>query len=354
MNVLRTAKLLTLGVGKSTGVMQALRLSNWRKNQLLILAYHGVSQDDEHLWNPDLFFSPDDFRTRMQLLKDYGCHVLQLSDALQRLWTKTLPPCSVVLTFDDGGCDFYRQAFPILREFGWPATVYLTSYYCNYNRPVFDVMCSYLLWKGRSTKLNLGDVINGTAEFDLDSKSTRELTLAAIRLFARQSKFSAQQKDELLNLIAERLSLEYETILAKRILHLLSPEEVAELVAEGLDIQLHTHRHHSPQKRESFLVELKENRAFISKFTKLPRHFSYPHGLYEEYYDDWLWSLGVTSATTCDSGLATKYSNPYNLPRLVDTSSLRLLELEGWISGFAKFFPRKHLPAASLIPPFYY
>jgi hypothetical protein len=233
MNVLKTAKLLTLGVGKSIGVMEAIRLSNWRKNQLLILAYHGVSQDDEHLWNPELFFTPDDFRTRMQLLKDYGCHVLQLSDALQRLWTKTLPPCSVVLTFDDGGCDFYRQAFPILREFGWPATVYLTSYYCNYNRPVFDVMCSYLLWKGRSTKLNLRDVISGSAEFDLESKSNRERTLAAVRLFARHAKFSARQKDELLKLIAERLSIDYERILAKRILHLLSPEEVVELVAEG-------------------------------------------------------------------------------------------------------------------------
>jgi len=334
--------------------MEAIRLSNWRKNQLLILAYHGVSQDDEHLWNPELFFTPDDFRTRMQLLKDYGCHVLQLSDALQRLWTKTLPPCSVVLTFDDGGCDFYRQAFPILREFGWPATVYLTSYYCNYNRPVFDVMCSYLLWKGRSTKLNLRDVISGSAEFDLESKSNRERTLAAVRLFARHAKFSARQKDELLKLIAERLSIDYERILAKRILHLLSPEEVVELVAEGVDIQLHTHRHHAPQKRESFLVELKENRAFISKFTKLPRHFAYPHGLYEECYADWLSSFGVTSATTCASGLATKYSNPYNLPRLVDTSSLRLLELEGWLSGFAKFFPRKQSREASLIPPFYY
>src|SRR6185503_19017926 len=354
MNVLRTAKLLTLGVGKSIGVMQALRLSNWRKNQLLILGYHGVSQDDEHLWDPELFFTPDDFRTRMQLLKDYGCHVLQLSDALQRLWTKTLPPCSVVLTFDDGGCDFYRQAFPILREFGWPATVYLTSYYCNYNRPVFDVMCSYLLWKGRSTKLNLGDVIRGTSTFDLESKSARERTVATIRLFARHAKFSAQQKDELLNLIAERLSIDYETILAKRILHLMSPEEVAELVAEGLDVQLHTHRHHAPHKRDSFLVELKENRAFISKFTKLPHHFAYPHGLYAECYDDWLSSLGVTSATTCEPGLATNRCNPYNLPRLVDTSSLGVLELEGWLSGFAKFLPRKQLRTESLIPPFYY
>jgi len=39
---------------------------------LLILAYHGVSQDDEHLWDPKLFVSPECFATRMQALKHYG------------------------------------------------------------------------------------------------------------------------------------------------------------------------------------------------------------------------------------------------------------------------------------------
>jgi len=47
----------------------------------------------------------------MQALKDYGCHVLPLNDALEKLRAKTLPPCSVELTFDDGGCDFYRCSF---------------------------------------------------------------------------------------------------------------------------------------------------------------------------------------------------------------------------------------------------
>src|SRR6476646_1491347 len=135
MSVLKTAKLLTLNVSKSIGVFNVLRQSDWRKGQLLILAYHGVSIDDEHIWDSDLFLSPEQFRSRMEALKDYGCHVLSLTDALQKLWSGKLPTCSVVLTFDDGSSDFYSRTFPILREFGWPATVYLTSYYSNYNRP---------------------------------------------------------------------------------------------------------------------------------------------------------------------------------------------------------------------------
>ena len=354
MSVLKSAKLLTLNVSKSIGVFNALRQSDWRKQQLLILAYHGVSIDDEHLWDSDLYITPEHFRRRMQALKDSGCHVLPLADGLQRLWTGTLPTCSVVLTFDDGSSDFYSRVFPILREFDYPATVYLTSYYSNYNRPVFDVMCSYLLWKGRGRVLDVSGLIDGCESFDLTSTPVRESAVKAIREFSRQRRFSAKQKDKLLNALAERLQLDYQTILSKRILHLLSADELATLAAAGIDIQLHTHRHHAPKIRDSFLLELQENKNFISRFTKLPQHFSYPHGLYAPCYTPWLGDCDVTSATTCEPGLATNQSNPYKLPRLVDTSSLSLIELEGWISGFSKFLPRKPTKTGSDIPPYYY
>ena len=354
MKVLKTAKLATLELGKSVGVFHALGRSEWRKNQLLILGYHGISQDDEHEWNSDLYMSPEHFRSRMVLLKKYGCNVLPLAEALQRLWTKTLPPCSVVLTFDDGFCDFYSQVFPILREFGWSATVYLTSYYSFYNRPVFDVMCSYLLWKGRGAVVEAKGLVSGIDKFDLRTEATRNHAWVAIRRFARDTKYSAKDKDKLLTALAELLSIDYEAILAKRILHLLSVDEVARLAAAGVDIELHTHRHHSPNKRESFLCELEENKNFIKQFTKSPDHFCYPNGVYEAGKDAWLRESDVISATTCEPGLATNHSNPHRLPRLIDTSTLLLIELEGWISGFSKFLPHKPIREDDLIPPFYY
>lgn len=354
MSILRSAKLLTLAVGKSIGAFQVLSRSDWRKNHLLILAYHGVSMDDEHLWNSDLYLSPEHFRSRMQALQDYGCNVLPLAEALQRRENGTLPKCSVVLTFDDGASDFYHQALPILREFGWPATVYLTSYYVNYNRPVFDTMCSYLMWKGQGRKLNVTGLMNGTGSLDLSSAPAREAATVALREFTRREKFSARKKDELLTALAERLSIDYQAILSKRILHLLSTDELAKLAAEGVDIQLHTHRHHAPKSRDSFMHELGENRNFITRFTKLPHHFSYPDGEYADCYGPWLDACDVVSATTCEPGLVTNESDPYKLPRVVDTSSLQSIELEGWISGFSNFLPRKAVKAANLIPPHYY
>lgn len=354
MSFLRTAKLLTLRTGKSIGLFQALSRSQWRKNQLLILGYHGVSIDDEHQWNPHLYFTPDEFRSRMQALKDYGCNVLSLSEGLERLESGTLPKCSVVLTFDDGASDFYHRAFPILREFGWPSTVYLTTYYCDYNRPVFDTMLWYLLWKARGGVLDVQGLIDGESSFDLSTPEQRDQASTAIRKYSRREKFSAQRKDELLTAIAERLPIDYEAILRKRILHLLSADELAKLVAQGVDIQLHTHRHYAPKVRDSFIHEMVENRDFITRFTKLPHHFAYPSGVYAECFFPWLEDCDVVSATTCDPGLATNQSNPYKLPRLVDISSIPLVELEGWISGFAKFLPRRHEAEANQIPPHYY
>ncbi len=94
--------------------------SSWRQNRLLILAYHGISLEDEHLWNPELFIPPDFLRRRFELIRQHNCTVLPLNEAIDCLYNKTLPKKAVVITFDDGNYDFYQQAFPIIKEFNFP------------------------------------------------------------------------------------------------------------------------------------------------------------------------------------------------------------------------------------------
>ena len=77
----------------------------------------------------------------MELLARAGYNVLPLSEAVNRLQHGTLPDRAVVITFDDGLHDFYSVALPILESFGYPVTLYLTTYYVEFNRPVFDPMC---------------------------------------------------------------------------------------------------------------------------------------------------------------------------------------------------------------------
>src|SRR5262245_42980098 len=340
--MLKKLKQTALSSLKTFGVFTLAQKSSWRRNRLLILAYHGFSQDDEHLWNPDLFMSPDYFRGRIGLLKKHGCVVLPLGEAIRRLYVNDLPENCVALTFDDGNHDFYKVALPILKEFNLPATVYLTTSYVFYNRPVFEVICSYLLWKGRNTTLDLRQIVGRDEKLDLSVDAARVAAYDHLIGFASQRKMSVEEKDALAKELALRLKFDYDALCAKRILHLLNPDEVGRLAAEGIDIQLHTHRHRSPLNRQLFTREIEVNRSCIWEMTgSWARHFCYPGGNFNDDLIAWLEEMKITTATTCDPGLATRNSNPLRLPRLVDTTPLSPIEFEGWLTGVSTALPRR-------------
>ena len=337
--MLRSAKLAVCGAADKLGINTLFLNSGWRTRRLLILCYHGISLEDEHEWNSHLYMCPDLFRRRMRTLAGLGCNVLPLQEALERLWSGTLPPRAIALTFDDGSYDFYRVAWPILREFGYPVTLYFTTYYSDFNRPVFDVMCSYLLWKGRGQRLDWPGVLERQEQLDgNDCESAQR----QIKSYALRQRLSGREKDELLGALAGRLGIDYEALCRKRLLHLITREEARELARAGIDIQLHTHRHRESRNRERMLRELDDNKQRIMDVTSVvPLHFCYTGGLHLPEFPGWLREYGLRSATTCEPGLARAGDDPMLLPRLVDTTGLTDAEFMAWISGFGQLLPQR-------------
>ena len=120
----------------------------------------------------------------------------------------------------------------------------------------------------------------------------------------------------------------------------MKPEAVADLARQGVDIQLHTHRHRVSTNFQRFSKEIDDNRQQIAKATNNPAvHFCYPGGYYRPEYPEWLKAWNVASATTCNPGIAAPDSDPYLLPRLVDTTPLTAVEFRCWLSGLASFVP---------------
>ncbi len=333
-------KLIALRMAANLGLTSLLLESRWRQERLLILCYHGISLEDEHEWGPALYLPQALFRERMEALHRTNCAVLPLGEALRRLYSRTLPGKAVAITFDDGGYDFYRVAYPILREYSFPATLYLTTYYTLHNRPVFDVMLSYLLWKGRERRLSCKAYLPDAVT--LNEPGQRVAVCRKLRNHARRAGLSAAQKDDLLAAIAGSLDIDYEGLCRKRILHLINLDEARELAAGGVDIQLHTHRHRVSRKRELFLKEIEDNRHYISMVSQNPAiHFCYPGGFHLPEFEEVLRAAGVESATTCKLDLAHWRSNPFFLPRLLDVSGLTATEFTAWVSGLAGFLPRR-------------
>jgi peptidoglycan/xylan/chitin deacetylase (PgdA/CDA1 family) len=327
---------------KTTGVSTLVHNSRWRRQRLLILAYHGISLSDEHVWNGSQFLSADTFRSRLQRLKKSNCAVLPLGQAIERLYTNDLPDRAVAITFDDGTSDFARQAFPLLQEFGLPVTLYLTTFYSRYQRPVFDLMCSYLLWRGRSKTLDLKPFTGEESKTDLQTNDAREAALSQIHAFVRRQKLTAHEKDAFASSLASQLGVDYGALLEQRVMHNLSAAEVKQLANDGVDVQLHTHRHRTPRDRQLFLREIEENRAVIREMSgQKTSHFCYPSGDYDPMFLPWLREAGVTSATTCEAGFAARDSNPLLLPRFLDNEGLSRIEFEGWLAGVSQVLPRR-------------
>jgi peptidoglycan/xylan/chitin deacetylase (PgdA/CDA1 family) len=327
---------------KSTGVFAVVKNSSWRRQRLLILCYHGISLEDEHEWRPALFVSPQHFERRLGILEKERYTVLPLGEALEGLYRNDLPPRSVAITFDDGTYDFYRQAYPRLKQREFPSTVYLTTYYSNYERPVFNLICLYMMWRARGNgNLDLSAIGAGTS-VALASPDARQKAAQEIVQWTHRENMSGSQKDEVAAMLAEKLQIDYEALCAKRILQVMNRREIKELADAGVDIQLHTHRHRTPVNEELFCREIRDNRDWIAgAIGRVGRHFCYPSGVYRAEFLPWLSAQKVISATTCDTGLATSRDNPLLLPRLVDTTGRSDLEFEGWMNGVSHFLSRR-------------
>ncbi len=340
--MLKIIKQNLLKSAKALKIFDLLSESSWRQNKLLILAYHGISLEDEHLWNPELFIPPNFLRRRFELIKQHDCTVLPLNEAIECLYNKSLPKKTVVITFDDGLYDFYQQAFPIIKEFNFPTTLYLSTFYSQYNKPVFGVAANYLLWKAKSKTLDFNSLLGINEQINLATENNQKRAHALVIAHAAENKFSAEQKNYLLEQMCDSLQLNYSEFCRKRIMQLMNKDEIASIASAGIDVQLHTHRHRVPLEEQLFRREIEDNRQVINDATgKQANHFCYPSGEYNPQFFAWMEAENVISATTCDTALSTAETNPFLLPRLVDTCSLSEVEFEGWLTGISQFLPQR-------------
>ncbi len=100
-----------------------------RPNRFLVLCYHRVN-DDGH---PFFRGTPTRmFREQMELVQRYFS-----VQPLEALVANGAPPNAIAITFDDGYRDNYTHAFPILRELGLPATIFLVTGAVDANRLIW-------------------------------------------------------------------------------------------------------------------------------------------------------------------------------------------------------------------------
>lgn len=94
-----------------------------------ILCYHRIAELPASDPLQPLSVTPQAFAGQMRWLVAGRYRILPLSALVAP--ASPQPPRGAVLTFDDGYLDIYEQAFPILRQHGFPATIFLVSWWLD-------------------------------------------------------------------------------------------------------------------------------------------------------------------------------------------------------------------------------
>lgn len=180
--------------------------------------------------------------------------VLALGEAVARMAANDLPPGAVVITIDDGWASTFTHMLPILERYGFPATLYVTSWYAERDLPVMNVAADHML---------------AQAGHGLHSRRAAIRRIEALPEAERLNALRALGRDAGVD----------EAWLRLRQFHLMQRGELAAARARGLDLQLHTHRHIDVQSQVGRLAEeVAQNRAFLKGVSggAEPTHFCLP------------------------------------------------------------------------------
>ena len=103
----------------------------------VVLVYHHVATDTP----ASTSISPADFRSHLEYLRDNGFNVIGLNAMVEALQSGgELPDRAVAITFDDGYSSIYETAFPMLRSFDFPFTLFLST------GPIDRRLRNYMSW----------------------------------------------------------------------------------------------------------------------------------------------------------------------------------------------------------------
>ncbi|WP_339862046.1 polysaccharide deacetylase family protein [Paremcibacter congregatus] len=333
----RKIKVFAYFILKYIGVFWLVKFIH--RKHLRILCYHGIASWDEHEFKPALFMTESCFRQRMEFLALSGYEVISLKAAVKGLKEGNLGENSVVITFDDGWEGIFSKALPILQQHDFPVTIYITSYYAEKQVPVLNVFLQYLFWKSPLKQIDLVSLqLDGLAgKMSPADMTQREETVNQI-LDHLEAHYPLPQRYSFCETIGQVLQVNTEEIKQKKMFMLAGPEMIAASAQyDGVDIELHTHRHVLPDTSfDACADEVRENQKILEGWTgKTPVHFCYPHGWYTDDHFNWLPKLGLKSAVTVCPGLNDRHHNIMALDRFLDGQSISRLEFEAELCGIA-------------------
>jgi peptidoglycan/xylan/chitin deacetylase (PgdA/CDA1 family) len=301
-NLRHTLRLASLGYAALrfigvTSVARRLRSSG------LVLCYHNViPQADAGIWATlGLHMPLPTFARQMRwLAANYD--VVPLERLVDRVASGESLRGTAAVTFDDAYTGVFEHAWPLLKELGLPATVFVVA-----QAPESD------------------------ADFWWDHPSV-------LRVYSdvRRERWLTTLRGDGAAIVA---SLDHNGGLPLRPPHACRPADwktITDAAQSGLAVGAHsaTHRSLPTLGRRDLDREVVESRNVIARHTgRLPEFFAYPYGLSSDHVREVVRSAGYRAAFTLDRGRNTAGVDPWALRRLNVPAGIGDAAFDAWTAG---------------------
>jgi|CXWL01.1.fsa_nt_gi peptidoglycan/xylan/chitin deacetylase (PgdA/CDA1 family) len=281
------------------------------RKKVLILTYHRFSRSQNASK-----VSAADFDLHLQYLSLHNS-VMPLAAAVECLRSgKSLPTNATVVTIDDGYGDAYEIAFPKLKKYGFPATVYAITKFLDHKIWLWTDLMRYVMAKTSDSHVSLEFGPGDWVQASLIDPAKRLET--ANRINERLKKLPNEQKEAKIAEIARQLNVDLPTVPTPEFAAM-TWDQAREMEGDGVSIESHTVTHpiltNIGQAELDFELQTSKTRI-EEQLGRRVDHFCYPNGSLNDNVRRAAEKAGYVSAVTTAYGFNDRDINACLLKRI--------------------------------------
>ncbi len=311
------ARRLVVGALGASGLLATLRRRPDR-SRAVILRYHSVSdwtEENSSYREHAIAVSPALFERQMKHIADHY-RVVALGELVERLAAREpFPENAVAITFDDGYRDNFVHALPVLRRYGLPATVYVTTGGTGSGWGFWLSRMRATLMRSSVQRI----AVAGLGTLELGEPVARQNAMKRLALHFKS--LPLEEAKAMLDAAGRACGVEQPPPDADA--WMMNWDELREMARAGVEIGAHTCTHPilTRQTTEVARAEIEDSRRVLEEgLGKPPVHFAYPNGSGILNHDARTAALvreaGFRSAATSVNGPLRRNSDPYRLERV--------------------------------------